>query len=145
MELVVTIADVRNKNTRLLGTDNIENSVIESTIFQSQVKIFNSVAHIYSTTTLTAANCPTELKISITDFSAGQLIIDTYSNTDQYVEIGKMYRSDARQLIKNIISGQRKLDIEAQQTKNTQVSSFVFDTNDEGVERFINDFDNLFD
>lgn len=134
MAPLITAATIRPKNKDLLMTDGITDSEIDTESESVQEKVFNEVGHFYDESIMTLATLPNPLKIAIIDWTAGNVIISNYSDDEKAIEVGKIYRKDAKDLLKNLAEGIRRLANAAKASKTSNIvssltySSGVMDT-----------------
>ncbi len=125
-DLLITIQKVRNKNKEYLLTDGILDETISDAILDVQIKVFNQVGHLYDMSEITIETLPDELSLAIKDWSAGQVMIDEYPNDKLAFDKGMSYRQDAKDLLANIVKGERRFkDLTKQQQANTIANSIV--------------------
>lgn len=145
MTQLISEAAIRAVNKELLNTDGISSDTIDNNSLNAQIEAFAMVAHLYDIDEINSSNLPSELELAIKRLAAGQTIIDEYPNDDNIVKIGMSYRSSATELLKNIISGKRKLvnldkaDIQATVTRSIVAKNSAIDM---AVNTFIDSIQN---
>lgn len=144
MTLLVSIEDIRNKNKDLLNTDGIPDEDIETAITDAQIDIFNALGGIYDETAIDTSNCPDILKLAIKFLASGNLIIDNYPDQPESLKVGIDYKSSAMKSIKNIVDGNRRLNLAKDNTPLSMPSASYTSYTDKATRRAINKAQNSY-
>ena len=104
--MLITIQDVRNKNTDLLMTSKISNTAIETCIIDATETVMTRLGEIF-TLPIPDEKITPAIKLCIKLFASANCIKDQYSDSETAVSIANSYINEAEKNLKSIVQGNK--------------------------------------